>query len=91
MSPTAVALAEAPAAAAPAEASVPAKKLALPNNNLEQLIAATPACLLRPLRFFVSWQGVLTLAYRCGGQQLSGRQVSVERPIASNMLQQIGH
>lgn len=73
MSPTAVALAEAPAAAAPAAVSTPAKKLALPNNKLEQLIAATPACLLRPLRFFVSWQGVLTLAYRCGGQQLASR------------------
>ena len=30
---------------------------------LEALIARTRPCCLRPFRFFVSWQGVLTLAY----------------------------
>ena len=32
---------------------------------LEALIAQTRQCCLRPFRFFVSWQGVLTLAYTC--------------------------
>ena len=32
---------------------------------LEALIAQTHGCCLRPFRFFVSWQGVLTLAYTC--------------------------
>ncbi len=32
---------------------------------LEALIARTRMCCLRPFRFFVSWQGVLTLAYTC--------------------------
>ena len=32
---------------------------------LEALIARTRTCCLRPFRFFVSWQGVLTLAYTC--------------------------
>jgi hypothetical protein len=33
--------------------------------TLESLIRATPRCHLTPFSFFVSWQGVLTLAYRC--------------------------
>ena len=32
---------------------------------LERLLARTPTCRLQPYRFFVSWQGVLTLAYTC--------------------------
>ncbi len=34
-------------------------------TSLEALIARTRTCCLRPFRFFVSWQGVLTLAYTC--------------------------
>ena len=33
--------------------------------QLEQLAAATRRCHLTPAAFMVSWQGVLTLAYRC--------------------------
>lgn len=33
-------------------------------THLEYLTANTQACVLRPFCFFVSWQGVLTLAYR---------------------------
>lgn len=33
-------------------------------EQLEYYAAATPSCVLRPYRFFVSWQGVLTLVYR---------------------------
>lgn len=38
-----------------------------PQNGLklEQLLLDTPKCLLKPFKFFVSWQGVLTLAFRC--------------------------
>jgi len=35
-----------------------------PAPTLEALIGATPRCHLTPFSFFVSWQGVLTLAYR---------------------------
>ena len=35
-------------------------------GQLEYLINQTPRCLLRAFRFFVSWQGVLTLAFRWG-------------------------
>jgi len=31
--------------------------------DLQELIRATPRCLLNPVRFFVSWQGCLTLVY----------------------------
>eukprot|EP00879_Flechtneria_rotunda_P011304 GHRR01011809.1.p1 GENE.GHRR01011809.1~~GHRR01011809.1.p1 ORF type:complete len:303 (+),score=102.57 GHRR01011809.1:136-1044(+) len=34
------------------------------DTQLEYLIKNTQACVLRPYCFFVSWQGVLTLAYR---------------------------
>ena len=34
-------------------------------DALRALIARTPRCRLRPTAFFVSWQGVVTLAYRC--------------------------
>jgi hypothetical protein len=33
-------------------------------TQLEYLCRHTQACVLRPYCFFVSWQGVLTLAYR---------------------------
>lgn len=33
-------------------------------THLEYLARNTQACVLRPFCFFVSWQGVLTLAYR---------------------------
>jgi hypothetical protein len=38
-----------------------------PENGrvLEHLLTRTAPCLLAPFRFFVSWQGVLTLAFRC--------------------------
>eukprot|EP00955_Chlamydomonas_euryale_P095862 364965-Chlamydomonas_euryale.AAC.14 len=45
---------DAGAAATPAPASQP---------RLDALLAQTPACVLMPCRFFVSWSGVLTLAY----------------------------
>jgi hypothetical protein len=32
--------------------------------TLEALVARTPRCYLAPHAFMVSWQGVLTLAYR---------------------------
>ena len=32
--------------------------------TLEALVARTPRCHLTPRAFMVSWQGVLTLAYR---------------------------
>jgi hypothetical protein len=38
---------------------------------LEALVADTRRCCLRPFRFFVSWQGVLTLAYTCAYQLTS--------------------
>jgi hypothetical protein len=34
-------------------------------DELTMLIQRTPTSLLEPLTFFVSWQGVPTLAYRC--------------------------
>ncbi|KAG2493056.1 hypothetical protein HYH03_008719 [Edaphochlamys debaryana] len=38
--------------------------IALPaTSQLEYLISQTEPCLLRPLSFFVSWNGVITLAY----------------------------
>jgi hypothetical protein len=39
-------------------------------TQLEYLCKNTQACVLRPYCFFVSWQGVLTLAYRGFPQQL---------------------
>ena len=33
-------------------------------DALRALISRTPRCRLRPTAFFVSWQGVITLAYR---------------------------
>ena len=35
-------------------------------GTLAGLVARTPSCVLRPRAFFVSWQGVLTLAFRRG-------------------------
>ena len=34
-----------------------------PTPTLVRELEATPACTLTPLAFFVSWQGVLTVAY----------------------------
>lgn len=34
------------------------------DSHLEYLVQNTRSCVLRPFSFFVSWQGVLTLAYR---------------------------
>ena len=31
---------------------------------LEVMVKAAPSCYIEPFQFFVSWQGVLTLAYR---------------------------
>jgi hypothetical protein len=47
-------------------AAVEVSKAAAPDNrtHLEYLTRNTQACVLRPFCFFVSWQGVLTLAYR---------------------------
>ena len=43
---------------------------------LEALVADTRRCCLRPFRFFVSWQGVLTLAYTCAwSARISARMV----------------
>ena len=40
---------------------------ALPvGGTVAGLVARTPSCVLRPRAFFVSWQGVLTLAFRRG-------------------------
>ena len=33
-------------------------------DALRALIGRSPRCRLRPAAFFVSWQGVITLAYR---------------------------
>jgi hypothetical protein len=33
-------------------------------THLEYLVRNTSACVLRPFSFFVSWQGVITLAYK---------------------------
>ncbi len=33
-------------------------------SELSKLLSSTPTCILRPHAFFVSWQGVVTLAYR---------------------------
>ena len=33
-------------------------------HDLQSLVSNTSCCIFRPLRFFVSWNGVLTLAYR---------------------------
>lgn len=33
-------------------------------SHLEYIISQTPTCILKPFSFFISWQGVLTLAYR---------------------------
>lgn len=46
---------------APPEASAPTEG---PESALAGLVARTPSCVLRPRAFFVSWQGVLTLAFR---------------------------
>lgn len=59
---TVVVAAEAPPPASPSSSAAPA--LATPPTLLESLIAETPRCLLKPFAFFVSWQGVLTLAYK---------------------------
>lgn len=58
-----------PIATAPATADGDAPPLlspraAGPARTLDSIIAATPRCHLTPFSFFVSWQGVLTLAYR---------------------------
>lgn len=34
-------------------------------SPLEELLSKTPTSFLQPYCFFVSWQGVLTLAFRC--------------------------
>ena len=40
---------------------------ALPvGGTVAGLVVRTPSCVLRPRAFFVSWQGVLTLAFRRG-------------------------
>ena len=33
-------------------------------TSLQQIVQAAPSCYFEPFQFFVSWQGVLTLAYR---------------------------
>jgi hypothetical protein len=40
-------------------------------TQLDYLCSNTQACVLRPYCFFVSWQGVLTLAYRGFPQPLA--------------------
>lgn len=44
----------------------PISTLTSQETQLEYLCRNTQACVLRPYCFFVSWQGVLTLAYRWG-------------------------
>jgi hypothetical protein len=44
----------------------PISTLTSQETQLEYLCRNTQACVLRPYCFFVSWQGVLTLAYRLG-------------------------
>jgi hypothetical protein len=39
-------------------------------TQLEYLVRNTQACVLRPFCFFVSWQGVITLAYKGFPQNL---------------------
>ncbi len=50
-------------APAPVDAAAP-PALSTSSTQLDYLIANTQMCMLRPFSFFVSWQGVLTLAYR---------------------------
>ena len=48
----------------PPDVTMLSPRAAGPAPTLEALIGATPRCHLTPFSFFVSWQGVLTLAYR---------------------------
>ena len=57
--------AAAPPGAAPPAAAAPAPPPAL-GGTVAGLVAGTRSCVLRPCAFFVSWQGVLTLAFRRG-------------------------
>lgn len=43
----------------------PRSTVATAPSELEELLSKTPTSFLQPYCFFVSWQGVLTLAYRC--------------------------
>jgi hypothetical protein len=65
------------AAAQPHAAGKPSTTGASPSRGgdaLQQAIAATPRCHLQPHAFFVSWQGVVTLAHRCCARRhLSGQ------------------
>lgn len=45
-------------------AHTPRSTVAVAPSGLEELIGATPTSFLQPYCFFVSWQGVLTLAHR---------------------------
>ena len=41
------------------------------SSSISRLASAADHSFLDPLSFFVSWQGVLTLAYKCALSQLS--------------------
>ncbi|KAK9903307.1 hypothetical protein WJX75_002515 [Coccomyxa subellipsoidea] len=43
---------------------VEGEPVATRGNELIEILSSTAACVLRPHAFFVSWQGVVTLAYR---------------------------
>ena len=52
---------------AAAGAAIGAATAAASSSPLVTELERTPASFLEPLEFFVSWQGVLTLAYRWAG------------------------
>ena len=41
----------------------PLQNISISTGALESLVADTAPCILEPMEFFVSWQGVLTIAY----------------------------
>lgn len=53
----------------------PAAQRGSSESQLEYLCRQSSACVLRPYCFFVSWQGVLTLAYRGFPPALVGLKV----------------
>lgn len=66
------------AAAAAADASTPASAPAPGGETrLEYLARQTSACLVTPKAFFVSWQGVLTLAYSGFPPQLAALKAAL--------------
>lgn len=68
------------AAAAPKPASSPAFA-----GIIDSFIAETSTSVLKPYSFFVSWQGVITLAYRCAARQAAKQQLHSIRGAAGGL------